>query len=462
MNKTFHVALREFLATVATKGFIIGVMITPLIIAIMIPVMRILMNRTPPRVVGQVAIVDPTDRVHEGVGEYLDPERIARRWDLLKDEALEAVPGAARSMAEAATSSGPAAEALAAVMGQVPDLELVRLPEDVDLEAEKAPLREGSAQDGGLLAVVVIAPDAVEKAPDAESFGRYELFVREKLDDRIEDEIKGAVRDSIVAARFDVAGYDRSELEQLGRVGRVRSKTVTDKGETETNEVLNALLPAGFMILLLVSVLTSGQQIMTTTIEEKSSRVVELILSAVSPMQMMAGKILGQMAAGMLILLIYSGMGIAALISFAVFGLIDPFMFVYLVLFYLIAYFMMGSLMAAIGAAVNEVREAQTFMTPIMLVFMLPWIMWMPITQHPNSGFAVIMSFLPPINSFAMLLRMTSTQPPPGWQVWLSIAIGLAGAYASVWFAAKVFRVGLLMFGKPPNFKTLIRWVRMA
>ena len=98
----------------------------------------------------------------------------------------------------------------------------------------------------------------------------------------------------------------------------------------------------------------------------------------------------------------------------------------------------------------------------IMITLMIPWILWMPISRSPDSTFAVAASFIPPINPFVMLIRMTSTSPPPLWQVWLSIAVGVAGVYAALWVAAKVFRVGLLMYGKPPNFATLIRWVRMA
>ncbi|MFS8609390.1 MAG: ABC transporter permease, partial [Gammaproteobacteria bacterium] len=80
----------------------------------------------------------------------------------------------------------------------------------------------------------------------------------------------------------------------------------------------------------------------------------------------------------------------------------------------------------------------------------------------PSSTLAVVASLTPPINTFAMLMRMGSTEPPPTWQVWLSIAIGIAGVFAAVWFAAKVFRIGILMYGKPPNLKTLVRWVRAA
>jgi ABC-2 type transport system permease protein len=165
---------------------------------------------------------------------------------------------------------------------------------------------------------------------------------------------------------------------------------------------------------------------------------------------------------GLLIIGLYAGMGISALVRFAMLGLLDPMLLVYLILFYLIAYFVVGSFMAAIGAAVNEPREAQSFMMPIMLVMMVPWILWLPISRDPNTLFATLTSFLPPINTFVMLLRMTSTTPPPMWQVWLSILIGIGSVYAALWFAAKVFRVGLLLHGKPPSFATLIRWVRMS
>jgi ABC-2 type transport system permease protein len=217
-----------------------------------------------------------------------------------------------------------------------------------------------------------------------------------------------------------------------------------------------------FMGLLLISALTSGQMLLTTTVEEKSSRVVEVLLSAVSPMELMTGKILGQMAVGFLVLALYAGLGLAALFSFAMLGLLDPMLIVFLVIFFILAYFTIAAFMAAIGSAVNEIREAQTLMTPVMLVIMIPWILWMPISREPNSMLAVILSFIPPMSNFVMLLRMTSTAPPPVWQVGLSILVGAAGAAIAVWCAAKIFRIGLLMFGKPPSFGTLIKWVRMA
>ena len=118
--------------------------------------------------------------------------------------------------------------------------------------------------------------------------------------------------------------------------------------------------------------------------------------------------------------------------------------------------------MMAAGAAVNDMREAQQLMMPMTLVLIVPWLLWMPISRNPDSVLAVVVSFLPPLNTFGMLMRLASTSPPPAWQVWLSIAIGIAGVVRTVWITAKVFRIGLLMFGKPPDLKTLWRWMRAA
>ncbi len=462
MKKVLHVAMREFLATVLTKGFIIGVLVMPILITVAVVAMPALINRKPPKVDGQVALLDPSGELQASLSAYLGPRSMAERWNDVVDKAMEQAPEELRQLAEASGSAETTGQVMDTMFGDVPHLEVSPVDAGADLEAEKALLYQGSSTSGGRLALVIVHDNAVVRRAGENAWGTYDLYVREKLDDRIEDEIKDGMYGALVAARARASSLDPEEVRALTRVGRIRSRTVTAGGEEATNEVLNALLPAGFMVLLLAGVFTGGQNLMTTVIEEKSSRVVEVLLSAVSPLQLMAGKILGQMTVSAIIMLLYAGMGITALISFAFLGLVDPSLFIYLVIFFLIAYFVVGSLMAAIGAAVNELREAQSLMTPVIMVMMLPWILWMPISRDPNSVFATVASFVPPVNTFVMLLRMTSTSPPPLWQVWLSIALGLASVYAAVWFAAKVFRVGLLMHGKPPNFRTLIKWVRLA
>ena len=85
-----------------------------------------------------------------------------------------------------------------------------------------------------------------------------------------------------------------------------------------------------------------------------------------------------------------------------------------------------------------------------------------PISQAPSAGFSRALSFIPPVSPFVMMMRVASIEPPPLWEVLASMAVSAVGALVCVWLAAKIFRVGLLMFGKPPSFGTLIRWIRMA
>ncbi len=460
MKKTLQVAAREFINTVATKAFVVGLVIIPVIIVITIIGMRIIVREAPPRVEGQVAVIDPTAEVIGGLRESLQPEAIAERRDdftkLVEEHTPEGIPEGTDPATEARE------QAMKLLLGQVPKLDVIELEPDCDLESAKATLFEGDGKAGSRLVLVVVHDDAVVRAAGTESFGNYDFYIRAKLDDRIEREIKSALRNSIVEARVRLEGLDRAYIDSLTQVSRVRSITVTEEGEEKTNKLFNLLLPIGFLVLLFASVMTGGLSLMTTTVEEKASRVVEIMLSAVSPMQFMAGKIFGQMLVGFVILAVYGGMGMLALVVFAMLGVFDLWLLFYLLIFYFIAYFTVAAMFGAIGAAVNEIREAQGLQGPVMMILMIPWLLWMPIARNPDSVFAVVTSFLPPLNPFVMLIRMTSSSPPPLWQVWLSIAVGAVSAYVAIWFAGKVFRIGLLMYGKPPNFKTLIKWVRMA
>jgi ABC-2 type transport system permease protein len=464
MKKILHVAQREFIATAGTKAFIFGIFVTPLVIGVLMLFIPRMAIEDPPAITGRVDVIDPTGQIAAGLAAYLEPARIETRRREAFARIQEAMPAALRS-ASGMGGRGAAAgrQAAGSLLGKVPQLEVVPLGPGTSVEQAKTALTAASSQAGPArdhVALVVVHPDAVQKRPGAARFGTYDLFVRAKLDDRVIEEIDDGVRDAIVSARVGRAGLDRAQIEDLTTVGRVSSRTVTAEGEGRTSEVLNRVIPMALMALLLMSVLMSGQYLLTTTVEEKTNRVVEVLLSAVSPMELMVGKILGQFAVGLLVLALYLGLGLMALMSFASLGLLDPALILFLAVFYLLAYFSVGAFMAAVGSAVNEMREAQGLMTPVMLIIMIPWFLWMPISRDPNSTLAVVLSFVPPVSNFVIMLRLASSTPPPLWQTLLSIAAGAAGVLVSLWFAARVFRIGLLMYGKPPNFATLIRWAR--
>jgi ABC-2 type transport system permease protein len=463
MKRIGYIAGREFLATVMTRGFVIGVLVFPALLALAFTVGPRLLNQRGAPVRGQIAVLDPTGRVARELRTTITPQAIAARRAEAARRVLAAVPAAVREVAESqAAASNAAAER---VSGAVPDLELVELPLDVqapaDPQSHKTWLTDAAPADRHL-ALVIVHPDAVALVAGRAEYGTYDLYVPPNLDDRLETVLFDCVREAIVSARAQTQHLDRPGLEALLRVNRPPSITVTKGHERATVAAFNRVLPFAFVGLLLVSVLMGGQGLMTSVVEEKTSRVIEVLLSAVSPFELLAGKLLGQMGVSFVVLGIYVALAFMMLLSFALFGLLDLSLVFYLFVFFVLTYLTIGSAMMAVGSAVNEMREAQSLMMPIILVIMVPWMLAVPIAREPNSTFSTAISFIPPVNTFAMLLRLTSSAPPPSWQVWLTIAIGAGSVVASVWCAAKIFTIGLLMYGKPPDFKTLVRWIRQA
>ena len=445
MNKVWRIAVREFIATVFTKGFMIGLLVVPAIGAILALAAPRLFDARDLLIEGEIAVIDPTGVVLPRVRNVI---------------AARQLPTAVAEIVERARAGG-ADDLVLDALGAATRLTLVELPAGADVEREKGWLNE-RAPDSPHLGLVVVHADAVERGRGEPDFGSYDLYVPSKQDGSAEIVIQGVMREAIVDARAAAQSLDRAELRRVVTVARVRSVSVDPDGERGTVFGLNFVVPVAFMALLIMGVMFAGQGLLTTTIEEKSNRVIEVLLSAVSPMQLMGGKLAGHMAISLVAMSLYLCLGLIALASFSLFGLLDLSLLLYLLIFFVIAFLTIGSLMMAIGSAVNDLREAQALMMPLVLVVIVPWLLWFPIVRNPSSTLAVVVSFLPPVNSFGMLLRLASPSPPPAWQAWLSIAIGIVGVFAALWVAAKVFRIGVLMFGKPPDFKTLVRWVRAA
>lgn len=450
-GKVARVAGREFASTALTKGFIIGALVLPAFFALIMPLIVFLVESAkPPAQVGVVAIIDRSGEAGEAVAEKLTA---------LGEQAGPSIPSPDADPSELA-------DAATSLLGDAPRLTVRMESAEADAEAVRARLLEEGEDEATLtVAVVDIDTDAVRREAGhqpGDAFGSYSIYTRPKVDVRTVGSMRGAIDRAIRDVRYGIAGQDASELRALTSVERRDVQEVTEQGTRDSNQELKLILPFAVIILLFMGVMTGGQYLLTTTIEEKSSRVIEVLLSATSPMELMLGKILGQLAVSFLLLAMYTGAGVVALVVFGMLDLVEWSTIVYMMLFFLLAYVMLASLMAAIGAAVNELREAQSLMGPIMMVLLVTFYLSFPVSLSPSAPWAVAMSMVPPISPFAMLARIASSEPPPFWQVLLSLGTTALGAWLSVWLAAKIFRVGLLMFGKPPNLGTLIKWVRMA
>ncbi len=468
MGKTFSVAIREFVATVTTKGFLFGVVFFPILMAGAIPVIAFLAKGAAPTLQGEVAIIDHTGALTDLQTRIEAHSRVKKvRAELDKLDLPDALQ---------------TEQATAQLEQQEPDLTVVMLETESDVEAEKKVLYESPAEGEIARTALVVVPRATvygeraetdEDAPETDAvprlrYGTFELFVAPQVDPELQDQINDGVRDAIVEARIDAdervaaANLDGAYLRALLRGSSAKVKAVTEEGEKDTMGPLQILLPIAFMMLLWISVFTAGQYLLYSTIEEKASRVMEVLLSAVSPLQLMVGKILGQLGVGLIILVMYAGLGVGALIVFAQMHMIQWSDLFLLFVFFSIAFFTIACLMAAVGAAVNDVKEASALMGPIMTVLVIPMFLWMPVSRAPNAVFSQVLSFVPGINPFIMVVRISGSEDIPFWHIPASILVGLATVVALAWISAKIFRVGALMYGKPPDIRTLIRWVRMA
>jgi ABC-2 type transport system permease protein len=473
VNKLLSILVREYLATVATRGFIIGAFLPPIMMGLALMVIPLMMNMASPKVEGKIAVIDQSGAVLPRIQQAFDAQA-------MRDRTAARIKRAQERLGSAAPVPVGADPAAAAAMLPQPQLTIEPLAPDADAEAAKAPILASSGDKAGgpdeRIALVVIPAGAVappeSKPPTPPADGAaseakkpstaFQVYVAPKLALEVQEDIRSEVSRAVTDARIEAAGFKPDEVRRLLASPSGSVNVVTREGDRRSNPATALIMPGAFMMLLWISVFFGGQSLLTTTVEEKSSRVMEVLLSAVSPLQLMTGKILGQMFAALTIMVLYAGSGLGALFVFKQDHLLDPLALVYLVVFFVIAFFIIASIMAAVGSAVNDMREAQALMGPIMSVLVIPMILWMPISRNPNSTFAQVCSFVPPINPFIMVVRLAGSEKVPAWQVPVSILVGVLTMLFCAWAAAKVFRVGVLMYGKPPNLRTLIKWVRMA
>jgi len=446
MRNILLVAWREFTTTARSKGFIFGLLLMPLLALIASLLIPRIQHSVSPQVHGAIAVIDPTGRVTADLATALKPAAI-----LARREASAKAAGANDQVARYAANAA-----------SVPQLTIIERPVDADIQQQKDWLLSPKGTNPEPLAVVVVANDAVTRRPGAADYGTYDLFVSPHLNADTEGTLRESLRQAVIGARLKANGADATVIDAALRLAPPEPALVDPKGEHKAGRGVMRALPFICGIMLFMAVITGGQVLMTSTVEEKSSRVVEVLLAAVSPVELMAGKLLGQMGIGILMVCVYLGIGVVALVQFSLFSLLNPALLLYMVVFYIIAYLVYGSLMLAVGAAVSQLADAQSLMGPIMILLIIPYVLTPVIGSAPNSHMSVALSFIPPINSFAMLARIASDTPPPLWQVLGTIVVGLASAAVAVWFAAKIFRISLLMHGKPPSIATLIRWAREA
>ncbi len=488
MPKTLLVAIREYKSTVMTKAFIFGAVILPIVIWALAIAIPTLVKDDIPQMTGTIAVVDETDEV----GALFESQMSAAYINIYKEKLGDISEEDLKELIkEKVDNNAWASEILASLsLRQIkkiremptPDITFVDIAsDDSDLDILKERVRAGE-----YLAVVYVRDNALELPEsavlqmlrreaeatneednqvddsNAEAPPTLYIYTNERMHIENSDYLKSTLAQSVVTLKGMHNSINHDLVQRVTVSPYVQVINVTEKGEHEANEMADMFVPFGFMLLLWICTFTGGQYLLTTTIEEKSSKVIEVLLSATSPMQLMTGKILGQGAVALTMVVIYGALAGGGLSKFGGAEYINPLSILLVAPYFIMAFFFIACMMAAIGSAVNDMREAQALMGPVMMVIMLPLLAWFPIVRSPDGLFATVLSFVPPMTPFVMALRLGSKQPPGWFQIILTLIIGFTAVFIAMWCTAKIFRIGVLMFGKPPDIRTLARWIWQA
>lgn len=412
MKRIWLIFVREYLENVRTKAFLIGIVLTPLWF-------------------GMVFLIPML-----GGGSKVDRVVIVDETGLLATklvEALEETRGFEPEIHEDPES------AWQSVGG---------LPSYVDL------LRLEAAQ--GKLFAVLLTEDVLEKREG--TAGRQSGVVGANSVGSLQTgaQIASIVDDLVNQNLVQERQIDPAIADMLSRKA-VRYTGLTPSGEE--GPALQAVTPLIFMLMLFMGIVGISQMLISSTIEEKASRVYELLLSSVSPFQLMTGKILGICAVGFTLLALWSGGGLLAASLNDYSGIVTGGQIGWFITYYLLGFLLISSLMVAVGSACNTLKEAQNMMAPLSLLLALPLLLSMVVLKNPNGTFATFASFFPPFTPFLMMARIADVPGPPTWQIWASLAVLVVSTWLAIRLAARVFRTGILMYGQPPSLKEIWRWM---
>ena len=415
------IAWREFRYTALTKGFLFGAIILPGIMFAAIPLLSMLSSKSAP-LIGRVMVIDPTNSLAQSLEMSLP---------MSAQKSLE--------NQDNSTISEPFKV----------ELTVENISDTTRVEEFRAQLKESS-----LRALIIVTPSA--DGPAAE------LLVPSGASPRHTTILESALREAVTRARVTQANENYDRLSKLMGRSAIETRRVSPEGnESKENAQLRILIPAGFMFLLWIAVFTSGNYLLTSTIEEKSSRVMEVLLSAASPIELLMGKLVGQAGVAGVMLLMYGGVGLAGLGAAAMLDVVPLQHLLWMLVWFPLAYFTVAAIMVSIGSAVSDLREAQSLIGPAMLALTIPLMLWLPIVESPNGMLATVSSFVPPAAPFVMILRLTAAnEPVPMWQALLAVFVNVLTVAAILWAGARIFRVGVLMQGKPPSPMELLRWIK--
>ncbi|KAA3615572.1 MAG: ABC transporter permease [Calditrichaeota bacterium] len=418
MNKIIAIVKREFKESVLKKSFIIMTLLTPIIMVgfTVVPTMLATMEVEEPTV---LSIYDETDFIANNLSQSL----------------------------------------VDTLTGGTPRFILNILNKNNDrletIEQQKQLISDGSI-DGFLLIPENVINDG-EMIYYSKNVANFDLNRR----------IRKSVSTTTVDYRLLNSGLDNELINELTKRVEMKTIKITKEGtESERGFETEFFSTFIFVFILYITLIMYGFVLMRSIIEEKTTRIIEVLLSSANPFQIMAGKMIGQGSVGLTQYLIWALFGTALIflgpsmmpVSADMFSF-SPSILFYFVLFYLLGYFLYAALYTGVGAITNTDQEAQQMATPITLMLVVPLILLTFMVKNPDNSVIEIMSYVPFFSPMIMFARINLAEPSL-LEIWSSVGILVLSIILMIWLSAKIFRIGILMYGKRPTLPEIIRWIK--
>jgi ABC-2 type transport system permease protein len=436
MNKSFVIALREYRAAVRSKAFVITLVAMPVLMIGSIIVQVLLRDK-----------VDTTDKTFAMV------DRTGQFEDAFK--------AAVAFYNQAMVFAGEGDERLKVKPEFI--LEFID-PESIGEPPESTLKLSDRVRNKEISGFIEIDAGVVNSAADA----KVNYHSQTSVDNAFRRFASEVVNETIQRIRSEKEGIDQAVIQRVVQPVEVNDMSLVERdAETggisppqDSNPVVDIILPMGLMMLIFMAVMVGATPLMQAVMEEKQARISEVLLGSIQPFQLMVGKLAGNVAVSLTTVGVYIAGGFCTL-QYLDQSHIFPSLqiIIWLLVFQSLAVLMFGALFISIGAAVNDMREAQSAMMPVMMLAMAPMFVWLNVIREPESTFSTAISLFPPATPMLMLLRLAAPGSIPLWQPFLGCGLVILTTILFIYAAGKIFRMGILMQGEAASFRRMLSWV---
>ena len=445
MRKFFAVVKREYIQRVRTKFFVIATILGPLMMAAftIVPAMMFGIKSGGPT---RLAIVDQTGKMYERVAKEIVSRKSSRTESATEAEPAQPAVGPNNSSDQINRAGKMINSTFVVEQARLNNRSFDEVKKDLEARVESREL-EG---------YVVLPPNLLKDGqPEFRARNTADLFTKENIQSAISRAVRGQ--------RLVEAGIDEKVVAKASE--SVDLKTVEAGGKESKGEA-SFFFVFGIGLLIYMSVLLYGQFVLGAVIEEKETRIAEILFSSMRSFPLMMGKLVGVS----LVALTQLGIWAMAFLAFSLWAAggssitlphIPLMLFVYFVAYFLMGYFIYATVYAVVGSMVTTTQEGGQLALPVVLMLVAGFYLSFNIIRSPSSPLAFWASMFPFFAPITMLVRIV-TETPPLWQILLSLGIGVATVVGLMWIASRIYRVGMLMTGKKASIPEVWRWVRQA